>query len=244
MSFQEDFFHQHPLAENVLALFDFMPHVLFFAKSRDCRFVKVNPPFLDSLGLEHENQLIGKTPRDVHPPLLAESYIADDISVMRSRVPKPGQIWMMLHRSREPRWYVETKIPWFNVHDEVIGIIGTMCRIEQPEEMKQYLQELLPVAQYIEKNYAETISMADMADLADISSTQFNRRFRQLLRMTPMEYVRTVRSQVAQKLLTTTVDSIVEIAVAVGYSDQSHFTKSFRKTTGMTPVEYRKRFVK
>lgn len=244
MQFQEDFFRLHPLAENVVTLFDFMPQVLFFAKSRDCRFVKANPQFLDSLGLEHESQLVGKTPRDVHPPLLAESYIADDESVMLSRVPKPGQIWMMLHRRREPRWYVETKVPWLNTRGEVIGIVGAMLRIEQPDQMRQYLQELMPVAQYIEQHYAERISMADMAEMAGVSSTQFNRRFRQLLRMTPVEYVRTVRTQAAQRLLTTTADSIVGIASAVGYADQSHFTKSFRKSTGMTPAEYRRRFVR
>ena len=77
----------------------------------------------------------------------------------------------------------------------------------------------------------------------NISATQFNRRFQQLLRMTPVKYLRTVRIQVAQKLLTTTSRSLVEIALDTGYADQSQFGKKFREFTGMTPGDYRKRYL-
>ena len=40
---------------------------------------------------------------------------------------------------------------------------GAMYRIEQQEELKRHLQEILPVARYIEKHYAESISMSEMA---------------------------------------------------------------------------------
>ena len=240
---QQEFFRRNPSAECVTSLFEHLPHVLFFAKDIQGRFIKANQPFLESIGVDCENQIIGKTARDFHPPVLAEAYMADDQSVMSSGHSKPGEIWLMLHRRREPRWYVETKVPLVAAKEEVIGIVGTMYRVEQPEEFTRYLQELSPVALYIERHYAEPISMVDMADMAGISSTQFNRRFRQLLRMTPMEYLRTVRMQVAQKLLTTTSDSLVQIAVAVGYADQSHFTKRFHEVTGMTPAAYRKRFI-
>ena len=143
-----------------------------------------------------------------------------------------------------PRWYVSTKTPLFDRHGEVLGIAGAMYRIEQQEELTRYLHELLPVARYVEQHYAESISMAEMAQLAGLSSTHFNRRFRQLLRMTPMQYLRSVRIQAARKLLTTTSRSLAEIAVDVGYTDQSHLTKRFREVTGMTPAMYRRRFVR
>jgi AraC-like DNA-binding protein len=240
---QQEFFRRNPSAACVISLFEHLPHVLFFAKDRGGRFVKANQPFLESLGADCEDQLIGKTARDFHPPVLAEAYMADDQSVMSSGRPKPGEIWLMLHRRREPRWYVETKVPLLTANAETIGIAGTMYRIEQPDELSHYLQELSPVASYIARHYAESISMADMADLAGISSTHFNRRFRQVLRMTPMEYLRTVRMQAAQKLLTTTAQSLAQISVSVGCADQSHFTKRFREITGMTPAAYRRRFV-
>ena len=53
----------------------------------------------------------------------------------------------------------------------------------------------------------------------------------------------TVRTQAARNLLTTTARTLAEIAVDVGYTDQSHLTKRFREVTGMTPAAYRRQFV-
>ncbi len=242
--FQDQFFRQNPLAESVIGLFDALPHTYFYAKDTKSRFVRVNQQFLENHGLTDQYEAIGRTDHDFHPPVMAEAYIEEDRRVMASRQPLPGQTWLVMHRRRAPRWYVSTKTPMFNRNAEVIGIAGAMYRIEHREELKKFLQEIMPAARYIERHYAKPVSMAEMAELTGLSSTHFNRRFRQLLRMTPMQYLRSVRIQAAQKLLTTTSRSPADIAMAVGYTDQSHLTKRFREVTGMTPTAYRKRFVK
>ena len=84
--------------------------------------------------------------------------------------------------------------------------------------------------------------MEGMAGLAGLSSTHFNRRFRALLKMSPTEYLTKRRVQEAQRLLTVSEESVGEIALATGFYDQSHFTRHFRRVTGMTPLGYRKRF--
>jgi len=242
--FQAAFFAQNPLAMTVISLFDSLPQTYFYAKDTHSRFVRVNQLFLENHGLDDESQALGKTDRDFHPPLMAEAYIEEDRRVMEGRKTIPGQMWLVLHRRRVPRWYISTKTPLFDPKGEVIGLAGAMYRIEQQDELTEYFQELLPVVRHIEQHYAEPITMTEMANLAGLSSTHFNRRFRQLLRMTPMQYLRTIRAQATQRLLTTTSRSIAEIAVDVGYTDQSHLTKRFREVTGMTPAAYRKRFVK
>jgi AraC-like DNA-binding protein len=241
--FQHRFFQQSPLAESVFSLFESLPHTYFYAKDQESRFVKVNQPFLENHGLEHESQAIGKTDRDFHPPLLAEAYIEEDRRVMNSREPLGGQVWLVLHLRHLPRWYVSTKTPLFDAQGSVVGLAGAMYRIEQQVELTAYFQELLPVVRHIESHFAESISMPAMASLAGLSTTHFNRRFRQLIRMTPMQYLRAVRVQATQRLLTTTSQPLTDIALAVGYNDQSHLTKRFREVTGMTPAAYRKRFV-
>jgi AraC-like DNA-binding protein len=242
--FQSAFFDRHVLAESVIRLFDSLPQTYFYAKDQQSRFVKVNRPFLENHGLADESEAIGKTDRDFHPPLLAEAYIAEDRRVMAGRRPLSGQVWLVLHRRKVPRWYVSTKTPLFDVDGEVVGIAGAMYRIQQQEEYTRHFQELLPVVRHIEEHFAEPISMVTMAKLAGLSSTHFNRRFRQLLRMTPMEYLRAIRIQVAQRLLTTTSKGVVEIAEEVGYTDQSHLTKRFREATGITPSAYRRKFMR
>ncbi len=81
-----------------------------------------------------------------------------------------------------------------------------------------------------------------MATRAGLSPTHFNRRFRQLLRMTPVQYLRTVRVQAARRLLAETSLGLAQIAIDTGFTDQSHFTRRFRQTTGLTPAAYRRRF--
>jgi AraC-like DNA-binding protein len=232
------------MAESIMQLFDSMPQTYFYAKDLHSRFVRVNQPFLDSHGLTEESEALGRTDRDFHPPLLAEAYISEDQRVMRSRLPLAGQMWLVLHQKRNPRWYVSAKTPLFGVSGEIIGLAGSMYRVEKPEAMGQHFQELLPVVTYIEKHYAQNISMAEMARMAGLSSTHFNRRFQQLLRMSPTAYLRTVRVQASRRLLTTTSRALADVAAEVGFTDQSHFTKRFRDVTGITPGEYRRRFVK
>jgi len=218
-SFREDFFARSPQAASLMRLFDALPQTYFFAKNRESRFVAVNHMFLDNHGLVDESQAIGKSDRDFPPPLMAEAYIRTT-----------------------PRWYVCTKTPLFDPDETVVGIAGAMYRIDDPHVLAGYFQELMPVVQHVDRHYAAPISIADMAALAGLSSTHFNRRFRHLLRMTPSQYLRTVRVQHARGLLTTTDKPLAEIAALTGFTDQSHFTRRFRETTGLTPDAYRRRF--
>lgn len=242
-TFQSEFFARNPIAESVITLFDSLPQTYFYAKDTQSRFVKVNQLFLENHGLTNESEAIGKTDHDFHPPVMAEAYVSEDRRVMASRKALPGQVWLVLHRRSVPRWYVSTKTPLFDASGQVIGIAGAMYRIEDQKELTQHLQELLPVAKHIENHYPEPISMAELAEMAGLSSTHFNRRFRQLLRVTPTEYLRSVRVQAAQGLLATSSRTLAEIAVDVGFTDQSHFTRRFREVTGITPSAWRKRFV-
>jgi AraC-like DNA-binding protein len=239
---QRTFFARCPQARSLMRLFDVLPQTYFFAKDVEGRFVAVNHLFLDNHGLTAESQALGKTDRDFHPPLLAEAYMAEDRRVMRSRQPQPGQVWAVPYRQSSPRWYVCTKTPLFDPDDEVVGIAGTMYRIDDPQLLAGYFHELVPVIRQLEQGYANQVSMAEMAKLAGLSSTHFNRRFRKLLRMTPTQYLRTIRVQHARGLLTGSNKPLAEIAVLTGFTDQSHFTRRFRQATGLTPDAYRRRF--
>ena len=99
-----------------------------------------------------------------------------------------------------------------------------------------------PVIKHIDDHFRESISMAEMAGKAGLSSTHFNRRFQALLRMSPKAYVLTFRVQEARRLLVATDGSMATIAVETGFYDQSHFTRNFRRITGMPPLAYRRRY--
>ena len=240
----EAFFAKSPDAHSLIQLFEYLPSALFYAKDAQHRYVAINRRTLTEVfGLEDVGDLLGRTDLDFQPPALAEAYHAEDRRVMRSRSPIPHQVWLVPHVRGTPRWYVSSKTPWFATDGMVIGIAGVMYPIETPEEQESFFRELLPAVRFIDENYCQSVCMKDMASLAGLSTTHFNTRFRAVLRMSPTEYVLSRRIQDAQKLLAETDRSIAEIGMDVGFFDQSHFTKRFRKVTGLTPRAYRRRFV-
>ena len=241
--FRDAFFRQHPGAESIVELFEYLPSAFFYAKDSAHRYIGVNTATLNEVfGLVRQEDLLGRTDADFQPPALAEAYHSEDRRVMDGGRTLPNQVWLVPHVCGAPRWYVSTKTPLRDPRNKVIGIAGVMYPIETPEEQATSFKELLPVIRYIDQHYTEGISMSDMAAMARLSATHFNARFREILRMSPTQYVLSRRIQNAQNRLTSTSQSIADIGFAVGFFDQSHFTKRFRKITGMTPLAYRKRF--
>lgn len=242
-AFSHDFFQLHPDVRGVIRLFDYLPSALFYAKDSQHRYVAVNSRTLvDVFGLNDLEDLLGRTDSDFQPPALAEAYHAEDRRVMESGRPIPNQVWLVPHVRGTPCWYVSSKTPLCSLTGDIIGIAGVMYAIETPEEQASLFQELLPAVRHMDANYTTTISMKEMASITGLSATHFNSRFRAIFRMSPTDYVLSRRIQDAQNRLTRTSQSITDIGVAVGFFDQSHFTKRFRKLTGMTPLAYRKRF--
>ena len=242
-AFSGAFLERNPSVRSLIELFEHLPLVLFYAKDDQQRYFAVNPRNLtDVFGLSDVEQLYGRTDSEFQPPALADAYHAEDRRVMDLKRPIPNQVWLVPHVRGTPQWYVSTKTPLFSTTGDVIGIAGAMYPIETPAEEKSFFSELAPAIRFIDENYTTTISMQKVAAMAGLATSQFNHRFRIVLRMSPTEYVLSRRIQDARERLTRTSESIANIGAAVGFFDQSHFTKRFRRFTGMTPLAYRKRF--
>jgi AraC family transcriptional regulator len=95
------------------------------------------------------------------------------------------------------------------------------------------------VLDYVDDNLAHDISLDDLAGVARLSSHHFSDLFRQSMGTSPYRYVVMRRVECAKKLLRTSMLGVLDVALAVGFSDQSHFSKVFRRATGMTPGFYR-----
>lgn len=241
-AFQESFFKRCPSAVSLLKLHDALPQTYFYAKDKQSRFVKVNQLFLDNHNYDHEYKVLGKCDRDLHPPLMAESYMAEDQRVMKSKQQQESEVWLVLYRRKTPRWFNSTKTPLFDQEGKVIGIAGVMYLVQNEKEIETYFKEISPAILYMEKHFGQTVPMQYMAELSGLSSTHFNRQFQKLVKITPSKYLNLIRVQVARGLLTTTKKDLSEIAIETGHTDQSHFTRRFREVTGITPQVYRKQF--
>jgi AraC-like DNA-binding protein len=97
---------------------------------------------------------------------------------------------------------------------------------------------LRSVMGYMHDHVAEHITLDELSRLAGASRFRFVRLFRASTGMTPMRYLESCRIELARKLLREGNRSMAEIAVAVGFADQSLFVKRFRRHAGCTPGQY------
>jgi AraC-like DNA-binding protein len=72
-----------------------------------------------------------------------------------------------------------------------------------------------------------------------MSVRTFERRFQGRFHLTPQRYLKKLRLRIASRALVYTRQSLAEVALGCGFSDQSHFTREFRRYFGRTPREYR-----
>jgi AraC family transcriptional regulator len=86
----------------------------------------------------------------------------------------------------------------------------------------------------------DSIRIGELSEDTALSRTEFSRVFRRFEGMSPREYLQERKVQRARRLLDGS-RSLSEIALELGFYDQSHFTRVFKQLTGETPAAYRKR---
>jgi AraC-like DNA-binding protein len=95
------------------------------------------------------------------------------------------------------------------------------------------------VREYVDAHLGESMDLAELAAIAGLSVFHFARQFKQSAGVTPHSYLVQRRIERAQDMLARTDLALSEIAVAAGFSDQSHLARHFRQLLGTTPREFR-----
>jgi AraC family transcriptional regulator len=92
---------------------------------------------------------------------------------------------------------------------------------------------------YIEQHLALRLDVGRLAEVAGLSRAHFVRSFTRSVGQSPAAYVANQRLQLAQRLLTATDATILEVAAACGFADGNYFAKVFRRMTQSTPSDFR-----
>ena len=102
--------------------------------------------------------------------------------------------------------------------------------------------EILKSQAYIEQNYSTNISIGQVSALTNTSMRNFIRRFKAATNNTPIEYLQRVRIEAAKKALEDKNLPLNEVVNITGYEDIKTFRMVFKKMTGLSPSDYRKRY--
>jgi AraC family transcriptional regulator len=93
----------------------------------------------------------------------------------------------------------------------------------------------------VHDRFNDPLSLEAIAAAVGVHPSHLARVFRQQHQCTVGEYVRRLRLEFACHHLTTSDTPLAEIALAAGFADQSHFTKTFRRHIGTPPAQFRRR---
>lgn len=101
-------------------------------------------------------------------------------------------------------------------------------------------RQLTRIAAVLREKLDEPLSVVALASLAGLSRSHFSHAFRSAVGRSPHAHIVHLRVQRAMKLMLETDDSLSDIALASGFSDQAHFSNRFRRAAGTTPAQWRK----
>ncbi len=115
--------------------------------------------------------------------------------------------------------------------------------IQLPAPSRHQLDDrrLRRVLAYIEEHLADEITVENLAGVACLSVFHFTRVFAATVGVPPHRYVGQRRLEIAKEMIVTGRASLFEIARSSQFSSQSSFARAFRRATGMTPAEFRRR---
>lgn len=104
--------------------------------------------------------------------------------------------------------------------------------------------EVKKAQDYIENNFKEKISIDDLADYVAVGRRSFERRFRKATHNSVLEYIQRIKIEAAKRSFENGRKNINDVMFDVGYTDTKAFRTTFKKITGLTPIEYRNKYNK
>lgn len=131
-----------------------------------------------------------------------------------------------------------------NIDSLIRLLLNKMIEFDQNDSLPPKYTELLELRRQIHSDYARPWTLASMADQLHISQGHLQTLYREVFHITCMDDVIEARIYAAKDQLTYHDMPVTEVAYHCGYNSPEHFFRQFKKYTGMTPREYRKKYQK
>jgi transcriptional regulator GlxA family with amidase domain len=108
---------------------------------------------------------------------------------------------------------------------------------------KDHEDEAIKKAQkFIEENFHQKITVDELASMFSLSRRNLERRFKKATSNTVVEYIQRVKIEAAKMSLESSQENVNEVMYKVGYTDTKAFRTTFKKITGISPIQYRAKY--
>lgn len=233
---------RNPIVASLRELFEHLPDVYFFIKDSRSRFLHANEPLLERLGLSSLDEIIGTSDHDRYPPEIADRLVEGDREMMRTSLPAVNKLEVLYNDIGTLEWFSTTKYPVIGEDGKPLGVVGFARSFSSPAHGKLHFNAAAKVIDYLSRHPDSLLSIEELAERFGISGRQLHRQFREILQISPQEFLLRNRIHAAAIELRKSDLPLIDLASKYGFCDQSAFTKRFRKTLGSTPAQYRRRF--
>ncbi len=125
-----------------------------------------------------------------------------------------------------------------DIYSIILTLINSSDKKYHPSDKKQ---KIVPVLNYIAKNYHQSITNEVLADITGLSTVYFRKLFTEVMEVSPIVYVHELRISKAKEMLRSDYGTITDIAYSLGYHNIYDFSRDFKKHTGMSPSIFVKR---
>lgn len=209
----------------------------FFVKDAELRYVAANAAMARLCGVGSPADLLGKTAYDFFDRPLANRYDSYDRRVLALRRPMTNVLDQSIAAGRSS-WLLFTRSPVITEQGSVIGVAANARCVAAGGAADRTLQALSRVVRRLQTEFDRPLRIDQLAAEAGVSISQLERDFRRVFAMNLRDFLSRLRMERAVELLDQGA-GIASIAYACGYSDQSSFTRSFRRMFAVSPSAYR-----
>jgi len=152
--------------------------------------------------------------------------------------PDLARAFVRAHAAAKGDDALESETAMLSVLKQIVGRFAHVRKARHPSNTSGAATRLALYEDFIEDRLAGGIDLTALAGAAGVTRFQVIRDFNKAARMTPGQYIRDKRIRRASCLIRSATP-LAEIALAVGFADQSHFTRIFKSVKGLTPSAYR-----
>lgn len=226
-------------------IFDYLDNIVYFVKDAAGRYVDVNTTLVRRCNASDKTALIGKTSAEIFPAPMGDEYLKQDLDLIATGTPLRSELERHTYvRSRNSAtngvWCLTTKLPVRDSEDRVVGLAGVSRDLHcTADDQDEEFARIADFVRYVKTHLDQPLRVSESAERYGMSPYQLDSRCRNVFGSTAAQLILRLRMESASTMLANGQSPIMEIALAVGYSDQSTFTRQFRKTFGVSPGVYR-----
>lgn len=147
-----------------------------------------------------------------------------------------------LYKKILPESSLSKKVFFISIEDKCSEFIDSVNQLKSELSNKYMIKNsiVIQVLNFIHIHYMENITVNLIASSLNISNSYLSQIFKKEIGTSIIKYIINYRVEKAKELLSSSDELIYNIAEKVGFCDEKHFSKTFKKITGLTPMQYKK----